>query len=482
MFINYNGHYVFKDTKSRRVVENEAGRRDGVYYTWYCSCGCVWEEDDWNYSDRTILKGKCNGKHKRDYIFTIPFTQNFVKFENKPGEIVGYNYIRTVKIKNGVLTVSDEKVNNHELHVSFKERRMWIVTEEGKTYKSRKKIDQYTKANEVNLYCASKDEQVAKFLRGMIDFKTRCGLIGMLNSFIKKFDEEKWLQILCYSDLPYGFIANVIEGQTNGYYYGRKINTQGKNPVEILKISKHSLKLLKERNYAYNIYVDIRSGYNIEFAEKVNEIIKEYDGKITPYRLSDVEELVKLGYDLNRLIKYVAYDIDRLQGITDPSTGVSLLYDTVRMHKDMNSKMYEKYPKSLKLRHDIAVRDYRVMEDEIIKNKFIDKCKENEYLDLKYENKDYTIIAPSVPQDLVDEGREMGHCVGSYVKAVANGKSKIFFLRRKDEPENSFVTVEITNGNNIIQVKARGNYKPDEEVFDFIHKWCKKKQLNYRSW
>lgn len=56
---------------------------------------------------------------------------------------------------------------------------------------------------------------------------------------------------------------------------------------------------------------------------------------------------------------------------------------------------------------------------------------------------DYTIVVPSRGQDLIDEGQNMHHCVGSYVNSVVNGSTNIVFVRHKDTPNKCYITAQV---------------------------------------
>lgn len=56
---------------------------------------------------------------------------------------------------------------------------------------------------------------------------------------------------------------------------------------------------------------------------------------------------------------------------------------------------------------------------------------------------DYTIIVPNHPDDIVNEGRDMHHCVGSYVQSVIDNKTYIVFIRHKDTPDKCYITAEV---------------------------------------
>lgn len=66
----------------------------------------------------------------------------------------------------------------------------------------------------------------------------------------------------------------------------------------------------------------------------------------------------------------------------------------------------------------------------------------------EFEYGDFKVIIPTTAQDIVTEGSRMHHCVGSYVNKVLNGDTYICFVRRKDTPEECYITCQVyTNGN-----------------------------------
>ena len=62
---------------------------------------------------------------------------------------------------------------------------------------------------------------------------------------------------------------------------------------------------------------------------------------------------------------------------------------------------------------------------------------------LTFSYGNYTVVLPTNIQDLVTEGNEMHHCVGSYRDRVANGDTLIVFIRHKDTPNKCYITAEI---------------------------------------
>lgn len=54
---------------------------------------------------------------------------------------------------------------------------------------------------------------------------------------------------------------------------------------------------------------------------------------------------------------------------------------------------------------------------------------------------DYIIIVPQGREDLINEGRMQNNCVGHYYnKSIMQGQNFIYFLRKKDSPQDSYIT------------------------------------------
>lgn len=63
----------------------------------------------------------------------------------------------------------------------------------------------------------------------------------------------------------------------------------------------------------------------------------------------------------------------------------------------------------------------------------------------------YTIVIPKTVQDIVDEGVNMHHCVGSYAQSVVDGDQYIIFIRHKDTPNKCYITCQVHNNGEVGQ-------------------------------
>jgi hypothetical protein len=87
------------------------------------------------------------------------------------------------------------------------------------------------------------------------------------------------------------------------------------------------------------------------------------------------------------------------------------------------------------------------------------------------------------PTDLATEGNMLHHCVKSYVDRVANKTTNIMFIRKRDEKDIPFFTVEVGNSGTIEQVHGFANRNADTEpgMTNFVKKWAKAKKLKAQN-
>lgn len=203
--------------------------------------------------------------------------------------------------------------------------------------------------------------------------------------------------------------------------------------------------------------------------------------------LNILENINVIGYinkDLNKILNYLVKSIFntyqcelRLKDIIEY---LSLYTDYLNMREDINDETMELYPIFLKKSHDNLINilnnnnkdSIRLTNEEKIS--FIKNSKSAKIYE--YENDKYIVKAPRNYFELLNEGKELNHCVGSYAKLVARGNTNIMFVRYKVEESISFMTLEIKN-NQIIQAKKKGNSYPKGEEIKFLKEYAKSKRL-----
>lgn len=150
---------------------------------------------------------------------------------------------------------------------------------------------------------------------------------------------------------------------------------------------------------------------------------------------------------------------------------VSQLGDTAHFSADFETK------EDIDTMHDLVMDVYNSKILEINEKKFakeIKKC--NKWT---YTGKDFAVIAPKVAEDIAVEGIILHHCVKGYIGKVSDGETNIMFIRKSNELDKPFFTVEITNNATIQQVHGFGNRNANTEdgLLDFIKEWSEAKDL-----
>lgn len=128
------------------------------------------------------------------------------------------------------------------------------------------------------------------------------------------------------------------------------------------------------------------------------------------------------------------------------------------------------FPKDLKRQHDYLVEIGDRRKDEKRLEAYADLDRRigdhlPEAARYYWENEEYMIIPAAKCEELMVEGRTLHHCVGRddhYMKKMAEGSSWILFLRKKDDLNRPYYTIEIDMQNDeIIQWYSKFDRKPE---------------------
>lgn len=222
--------------------------------------------------------------------------------------------------------------------------------------------------------------------------------------------------------------------------------------------------------------------YEQETGKKISQESLEFLNGRAP-EPSDCREILKCLGSVNRMVNYM-----KKQKIA-PSTLLETWNDYLRMAAgegmDVNDDIV-RLPKDLKARHDELVEringrkeEKRLKEEAEKYRKLNQKIMEHlpEVKRYFWENKDYIIIPAGKCEELVTEGRKLHHCVGAstnYMEKMAEGKSWILFLRKKEDIKKPYYTVEISmEDDRIIQWYSEYDRKPDSKKIKKVLKTFK---------
>jgi hypothetical protein len=151
--------------------------------------------------------------------------------------------------------------------------------------------------------------------------------------------------------------------------------------------------------------------------------------------------------------------------------------DSITMQKDIYHKIKEKYHDNLPLWHHQLSYKRACMQEQI------DEIKMKEMVEFAslYQGvcDKYVFIAPTCKQDFLDEAQMQQNCLASYVNKFIDGDCIIMFMRLKNDPTQSLVTIEIRKDDKgdytVLNQKYQArNRNCTEEQSDAIDKWLKR--------
>lgn len=131
-----------------------------------------------------------------------------------------------------------------------------------------------------------------------------------------------------------------------------------------------------------------------------------------------------------------------------------------------------RYPEDLKKAHDDMQDKIKINESKAVTDK-IQKQVIEKLFKYRFADDDYVITPANSVQDLIEESKQLYHCVKTYANKYARGETAIFLVRKRDDVLHPFYTLELKD-KKINQVRGLHNCDPIDEVTRFIKKWAKK--------
>lgn len=201
------------------------------------------------------------------------------------------------------------------------------------------------------------------------------------------------------------------------YYYWRDI-------YEITRLSKEQFEnLIDSFNYAW-----INSQAGVE----------------------DLGNILKFGYSVEKLFNYIIKQ-SKITKMDVPDI-INLMQDYLNMC-DLCQVEADKYPSDLEKVHDdmlIYFRKKQQLDNDVKLGVIGIECEryvipdesELDNIGIPKLFKELTVVFPKNDADFINEGNMQHNCVGSYPGRVRRGECVIFFIRKKESPNKSFITAE----------------------------------------
>jgi hypothetical protein len=221
---------------------------------------------------------------------------------------------------------------------------------------------------------------------------------------------------------------------------------------------------LKQKSASIDEFFAWRDIYELENMSKENfeKIINSYQFALLNFEtgVNQLANVLKYGYKMEKLINFVVKkyleNSDEERNYRTIGGYLSTLRDYLHMC-DMLDIKPDMYPNDVNQVHNEVQVLFKAKEASLNDSTFNKIATESEkYIvptaeELADETSkiskmwdEYTVVFPHSAKSLIEEGMQQHNCVGSYTRHIINGNCIIFFIRKKDEPDKSFITAECT--------------------------------------
>ncbi len=271
----------------------------------------------------------------------------------------------------------------------------------------------------------------------------------------------------------------ICKEEESGYYRGgipklEQVNWKEKRPAQMLGLTREEFRQMK------------RSQWTVEDLKKYRLV---RDSGVPVKRPDDMELLKTLQeYDCNLILEEVPKgDFWRTaRYLAKQKEHWHTLRDYRRMAREDGRDLADSlvlWPRDLTAAHNRQIEERRITRErqwaeERAKEragrveKFRERAAALEHLSYTLDG---LLIRPCASEDeLINEGRSLHHCVGSYAASHASGATAILFIRQLAEPDKPFYTLEFDEKRlEIRQNRGLRNCDRTPEVAAFEEAWLK---------
>lgn len=235
---------------------------------------------------------------------------------------------------------------------------------------------------------------------------------------------------------------------------------------------------------------------DMDKAKSVFSLIKDKPNFVTYFKVLSTSMTAytllsrHYGYDVKRVFEYCEERGFTNRVATTPlsaipnsnyiSTYTYNLIGYLKDYADMATFVYgegrfPKYPANITEAHDEVNKIYQSRKQEYDEMRFKDIVDTS--LERNRKGEKFIIKCPETSAEVINEGQVLRHCVGGYISSILNGTCQIVFLRKAEEPNTPYVTVEVRGGR-VTQASGVSNSRPEMEAAAFLRTWKKSKKLD----
>ena len=182
-----------------------------------------------------------------------------------------------------------------------------------------------------------------------------------------------------------------------------------------------------------------------------------------------------LGFLMNESLNYSSFYL--------PYREAGELVDYLSVAQEMKAAnddvKFERFPRNIQKAHNVMNQNSSILKTPRPEEFAAAIAKQAFLNDDKDEN--YIFMVPRNEMDLMNEGNTLHHCVASYRDRIIDKGTKVVFMRKKDDVETPFVTIEYEGG---LAVQVREMYNADvtdPDVLAAVNRWLPRAERRERK-
>lgn len=250
----------------------------------------------------------------------------------------------------------------------------------------------------------------------------------------------------------------------------RAMNIKGKDLRSILRLNKAEIRYLKERDPTTGDLENIRMVRKYWPAARIEDI-EDICRAFPRYLRDETINLISKEAEWPKVLKML---LEEYRATGDAYT-VQDYGDYLGWINKLGIRKDKRviYPKNFGQAHDTVMEQYEEAKDSVVLEAF--KTAETTITGMTepFVLGNLMIRPAASPSELQKESKALNHCVRTYVDRVASGKTSILFIRKVEEPDTPWFTLELDCSGRVVQCRGDHNRTYPEEVGAFIDKWMK---------
>lgn len=230
--------------------------------------------------------------------------------------------------------------------------------------------------------------------------------------------------------------------------------------------------------------------WKLDDVKRANYLWKNYGERITDAEIrtalqsrTDVQNLTgAMQYaGIGKILKYIQKQTEKRKEEKRyrtymPEGIVGAYRDYLRECEQLHFDLHDKeilFPKDLIAAHDRTMKQIAFEKNKADQEKFQKAV--NKLEKFAWQKGEFLIRPAREQMELTAEGKALHHCVGGYIRDMAEGKTAIFFLRKVSEPDKPFYTLELQR-RKVVQCRTEHNasYENEPDVKKFVDMWIEK--------